>query len=957
MGTKVHYKSYLPGYCSMRDLNEDSSSSSWPLFYRAKPVINGQYCNGFMPGTLIDSYPGHEKDALKQKMLEHEAVFKNQVCELHRLYKIQRDMMEDVKRKEHHKHRTSLEPSSSSSLQGSQVPSEDARKWHMAGFPLLNSSYSKTGVEIVNSPMSCTKTYNNTQRGQFPFNSGSTSKNFEESRPSKVRKKLFDLQLPADEYLDTEDEEKLRGNIRLTDLNEPIQVEEVIAPSPVDFLGRPSVNGESKGINQPVRSNAGYLGVIRETNGFSIKSSIESKVNERGWLSRIYEEGSSKNHLTSVSQGREPDKFPIPSYPVQAMLNQVHHPNGIYPTGYSTEDHWRDGPHHGLESSDRTHDPFFSSNFSSSWAKPANSFAQKLTTYGSSSNAAAATSTSLLFGGKWQANGDSRLYPGLQSELTSVNGFHHGSSSGSKELHVPGFDYLNSSRGENVNSDRSTNRGFFENFQKGSCRADTRPAIDINLNEVVSKSLSNEMQDLNMVDGKSTHEGNLSALPWLKTKPVHGNEASSLCCKNGTVRDLNQLYIPKVTLASSDCEVLRKKEISEIQDVKKILGIPIVVQENEPPSSVVSTSANLECQPERKNVSNERKNRIIDINLACEPDEEIAAEEPTLENEKREKTGFIRDHIDLNSCFSECEDPPPPSNESKGASVKTILEIDLEVSVFSENEDDNTPPNENMPDAVPLKSLEHKNDQIRDEVLRNAAETMVSISSYCPKIPIDDRVCHPEASLAKSLLWFVDACVNELESPSGKESRPGGSREENFSEEIDDFEAMTLQLAETKEEDYMPKPFCPEFPRAEDEVGPNALNTRPRRGQARRGRQRRDFQRDILPGLASLSRHEVTEDIQTFGELMRATGHSWNSGLTRRNGTRNGSGRGRRRAVVETGLTVIPSLICTPLSQQHTNIEVGLEDRSLTGWGKTTRRPRRQRCHAGNINPPTIVLT
>lgn len=65
----------------MRDLNDDSSSSSWPLFYEDKVVANGQYYNGFMPKTLVDGYPGHDKDTLKQKMLEHEAVFKNQVLQ------------------------------------------------------------------------------------------------------------------------------------------------------------------------------------------------------------------------------------------------------------------------------------------------------------------------------------------------------------------------------------------------------------------------------------------------------------------------------------------------------------------------------------------------------------------------------------------------------------------------------------------------------------------------------------------------------------------------------------------------------------------------------------------------------------------------------------------------------------------------------------------------------------
>lgn len=70
-------KSYLPGYhYSTRDMNEDSNSSSWPLFYTNKPLPNGQYYNSFLPRTVAEAY---DKDALKQKMLEHEAIFKNQV--------------------------------------------------------------------------------------------------------------------------------------------------------------------------------------------------------------------------------------------------------------------------------------------------------------------------------------------------------------------------------------------------------------------------------------------------------------------------------------------------------------------------------------------------------------------------------------------------------------------------------------------------------------------------------------------------------------------------------------------------------------------------------------------------------------------------------------------------------------------------------------------------------------
>lgn len=227
------------------------------------------------------------------------------------------------------------------------MQSEEARKWHMTGFPMLNSTYERTsisGVEIANSPMSCTKGNTNTQPGQFLFPNGSSSvKDCEllDSRPLKVRKKLFDLELPADEYIDSDEGKEspdckgshvssyapkgnlksgpetqksypvghigdcriyasasgssLRNPIRLADLNEPIDVEEATAPSSTDFLGHSSVNGHTNGVNQHVKSNAGFLSANAKTahyrDGFLTNSSVESKVNERGPLCYIYEAG------------------------------------------------------------------------------------------------------------------------------------------------------------------------------------------------------------------------------------------------------------------------------------------------------------------------------------------------------------------------------------------------------------------------------------------------------------------------------------------------------------------------------------------------------------------------------------------------------------------------------------------------------------------------------------------
>lgn len=63
----------------MRDLNEDSNSCSWPLYYGDKTLTNGQYYNGFWSRVAADAYPGYDKDVVKRTMLEHEAIFKDQV--------------------------------------------------------------------------------------------------------------------------------------------------------------------------------------------------------------------------------------------------------------------------------------------------------------------------------------------------------------------------------------------------------------------------------------------------------------------------------------------------------------------------------------------------------------------------------------------------------------------------------------------------------------------------------------------------------------------------------------------------------------------------------------------------------------------------------------------------------------------------------------------------------------
>ncbi|XWS69657.1 hypothetical protein CRYUN_Cryun04dG0198000 [Craigia yunnanensis] len=1084
MGTKVQSKSYLPGYYSMRDLNEDSNSCSWPLYYGDKTLKNGQYYNSFFPRAIVDAYPGYDKDVLKRTMLEHEAIFKNQVSELHCLYRIQRDLMDEIKKKELQKNRIRIEPSLSSSPLASQITAEEAHKWHIPSYPVANSVCGRppiSGVEDSHSPLSSIKG-GSIQVGPLLSQNGGNSKDVEvlECRPTKVRRKMFDLQLPADEYIDTEEAEQfrddtasgmlsylpngngkigpesggklfhgdiwktgcqgdasrsnscLRGKNSLAYLNEPVQIEETNGSADSHFLVHDPYHGgrelsvqpkqELLGLPKEISVNSHHQSDNRSINNIH----FENNGNARGFFSHVLEAGHGKSNSKSISQGFQPQKLPVSSQQVQVLFDKAHDPPTVLLTDQSKEDLSREKMLHGLEVSKRTREisnnshpesiltsnvpslnPFASSDLVkpwshsvSCWEKPSSSLSQKSMSVQThpffnssglfSKSSVISPQSNGIFGEKWQVSSNSRLNPGFGSELPNRNGFYYGSSSGSKEpaIHFPSisYDYLNCSNDCKVVSEQFNSHGSTKPY---NClnSVDMKSTSDVNLNAVFSNSSSNEpvMQRGPQIDGGRKHEDHLPGLPWLGAKPACKNEAISAgrdlnvgelsfsqsspkqsTNKNETGNGFSQIFIQNVKSVSFSNNVdASRSEISECLHNKKILGIPIFekhyVSKNE--SSFISPCVSVP-QPSEGEAENKGRNRLLDINVPCDvtvPDvsQGIVAENSAIEKEADTKLSSFRHQFDLNSCVDEDEVSFIPSILS--TSMKMTGGIDLEAPLVPEPEDI-VHGVELLEKALelPLQSEKSKDDCLQDELIKSAAEVIVAISSSDQYSHLDYVNCNSsETSMTDPLIWFVETISSfgkDLECKfeallRGKD----GVQDESLSEEIDYFESMILKLSETKEEDYMPTPLVPENFKVEETGTTSLLTTRTRKGQGRQRRQRRDFQRDILPGLVSLSRHEVTEDLQTFGGLMRATGHSWHSGLTRRNSTRSGCGRGRRRSVTSSSPALAAATTCIPLLDQLNNIEVGLEDRSLTGWGKTTRRPRRQRCTTGN--PPSLSLT
>lgn len=716
--------------------------------------------------------------------------------------------------------------------------------------------------------------------------------------------------------------------------------------------------------------------------------------------------GHAKSNLQPVPQVLKLEKSLLSSQKMQHSYGKAHEPVSDSLSGQSKADMWKEKTVSDLHVSGRNHEysvnkhpesilplhrpdlipvtPSYDlskswSHSSATWGTASCSLSQKLMSVQTppclnASGAINMNSQSHQSNGKleefWPLNINPKPNPGIQCDAPLRNGFYPGSSSGSKEpsmnMSSISYDYLNHNNDRKLIPEHFINNGSTK-YNEGSnsnCN-EKKSGKDIDLNAILSNgSFSNNTvprSGVGIMDGDA-------ALSWLRAKTtcknnVQNTDISSitagetsffhtalLSVKGETGKEPRGKFMQSLTSVSCSNDQ-RRNEVSESSSNKKILGVPIFDMSHISPKKELSSITS-------------PKNRMFDMNLPCEAndvefDKEGFTETVVSKTTSPRADADSRNQIDLNLSMSEDEGS---FTTIPSANSKMKAEIDLEAPAVPESEDDIIAEEKQLETSLasPQVLQDAAENPQDDELVSNAAEAIVVLSSLsCDQV--DHVIDSPsESPMLDPLSWFADVvslCKDNLESKCddsrGKDCED--NNEESSSKRFDYFEYMTLKIEETKEEDYMPKPLVPENFKVEETT--STLPTRTRKGPARRGRQKRDFQRDILPGIVSLSRHEVTEDLQTFGGIMRSTGHSWQSGLTRRNSSRNGRGRGRRRAQVTPSPSppAATNETSTTLVQQLNNIDVALEDRSLTGWGKTTRRPRRQRCPAST--PPLIPIT
>ncbi|XP_018448299.1 uncharacterized protein LOC108819759 [Raphanus sativus] len=425
-------------------------------------------------------------------------------------------------------------------------------------------------------------------------------------------------------------------------------------------------------------------------------------------------------------------------------------------------------------------------------------------------------------------------------------------------------------------------------------------------------------QSFENLQGPKKQECSAAVLPWLKPNPTYKSEVhNGLLDLNAST---NQFMVG--TDAGEGLESVSPPHKCFRPSASWSNNANTVRVEKH--TSLISHSS-LSVSDQHKEVNHLVNKRDIDINLPCDDDSSVVSVDQhgskafcVKNKEEGNKAANIRHYFDLNSCASEEDDKDSGLHSSLRVKTKGTFWIDLEAPPTLESEED-------IGESLQEQSDESEDGNSLDELIKVAAQAIVSMSL---SDHLDDAASSSTDAASKSLLsWFADIII----------SCGDGSPEEYSSGEIDYFEAMTLSLKPTKEEDYMPEPLVPENLILEG----TGLN-RPRRGQARRGRPKRDFQRDTLPGLPSLSRQQVAEDIQLFSALMKTK--EYTSGVAARQNSKR-----RKRTITNTS----QALVCQSIAEQMNESVsvVGREDSKLTGWGQATRRPRRQRCPPpGNLN-------
>lgn len=976
----MNCNSYIPEYYTTRGLNKDRGNG-WPIYYDNK-LLNGHLHNSCIFSSL-NGYSEYDKEMLKRTMLEHEAIFKKQVYELHRLYKIQKDLMEEIQKNGLYRFSTwAVKEKSSLSLSEAQSQ-VTGRIWQMYNQPSLSSSQSRettTGTNTNVSPISTLQSCLGTRENGALGRDGELSASVRAST-----KRMLDLHVPTDVYMnakgtkrskkeeiaclspattapysrkcngDHEDEVKLTlANVSdanggahaydshrknslfhcLADLNGPIEDALLVGTaysSSSPHLGLETQLDENHRLNGSFRSTNLWLQMSSSKNTDCDCSGSLSDVKKgpnqacSQVCSQFLDEAGNSKFDLSLDSGKQ--KCSMSSEKTDdILLMELNKAETLFvqEKGNSLEI-----PRKSSDSAvSDYHEKLASLNINSpgsppslpAWMKP--SVREK------------------------QSSAQLRTMPSFDQSTTMNNFRIHDTNADEPGGSCDRLQFCSDLSSSHLKNGKfSRQNGFNHGLYLDSPLVSKLGVSYDNRNLNLKESCSFDIQDgvtAPKIKGTSEMDGDCEELsperPWLKKKPncneyLKLNRFSSrveLCFSSSGLGNEGAVEIetpiPSCKLEEFQSNLLckedktQKNEVTDCSSSEKIIGLPIFEK----------------IQPNLKFL-NGRHQQVDELQHGS-----VFRDKNLLNTEKEcsgENSRSFRNHIDLNSEVTFIDEPNlskmsarspvcvPSQTSDSLSSSKVFPSIELEETNAPEVESTHRIGNDSQ-----------QNGCSHDMLIKEAAENMFALSIDKFNHLEDDQRCLAAEPPCNTLHLFAAVALSN-------------AHMKNSDDEMDLFELMTLQLEEIKPAEAWRSSRETENAKDDEKSRALLLFKKPRRGQARKRRQRRDFQKDTLPGLATLSRKEMVEDLQLIGGLMKASGCHWEVSTGRRNGSRNGTpAKAKRKLSKKSTIAVTKEHSKTQqtlflFSKNANNPEFVVDRPSMVGWGKTTRRCRRPRCH------------
>ncbi|GMH31547.1 hypothetical protein Nepgr_033391 [Nepenthes gracilis] len=916
-GTNMQCQSYFPLHFPHGDFNVNSNSSTLLKHIENVTLKAGNSNTGLSAWPGSRGQRAFDKQLLCQIILKHEVMFRDQVHELHRLYRRQKELMDEIKRKEQFMKHLHLEA-----------------QWSNPSTSQITSKCTPdTSHSLPFTSLACSR----------PSTSDTAYKG------KKIQRKLLDLQLPADVYIDSEEESlndakvakvpasaiddvnnsvsnvapkidarallvsdglshesHSKKSIELTDLSEPIQVGEASAVK--DNCGcKLSGNWDlmfqlmSKGMHdckQNERELIFCAGVPEPAN----------IVKTQKWMPNDDGAGHRGSNLNSFYWDPVTENFPKSH--LQMEHSHVH--TLSLPDLAKSNDLYGNQRENFCSELSGTNDVLFSNK-----KQDLLSISHQPTTERIASLSSKANSELPSF--SFSINSSCKLSQNpIVVQAHPCNGTKMPSSSSS----------LN----------HSSNNSFVPDHLSCQKHGNLSDFIDLNATEVPS---FNFIPSMDAPPKSVCQENHSAAAQEARIKNSLGKFPclTDLYCSSqqDVVRDDWPQAMPAFSQVYSSCvfDANQKQNHGNGSPDNEMIPEPLTFNGHHSSNEGIlagTFSNSMDGQVMGKG----KKAELFDINLPF--DHTIALEKPAIEGVLVANSNRQLGHVDLNMHVA--DDGAPQSLSSL---CQIALDIKLEVPISADTKEHLSPRDtpKSCQSAINLKVSAAEDGDLREELAEIAAKAIVSISLSKARVNLESSVSDKFGASDNGYLEWFAGVISSMEPENDLVTLDSNDSSDikvfPLSDGIDYFEVMTLKLTEMKVEEY----GCHNIvPNEEGILTASFHSCQPRKVRTRRPK-RKDFQREVLPSLISLTRHEVTEDIQIIQGLMEAVGTPWQKGTTKRKADRNRKPRARKQLCFPASGARAGS----PLKPLTAASVPDLKDRSLN-WGKITTRRRGQRCRA-----------